>query len=597
MCGINGFSQNNPDRLVMMNEATKHRGPDFSGTYFDDSLSLGHCLLSIRDSEERSHQPYMPNPEWVLLLNGQIYNTRQLKEELTGLDQTKSDLDTYVLYKTIEKYGWNFIYKIHGMFTIALYNSREKKLRLYRDPSGQKNLYYYQKGDTFIFSSEIKSILIHDIDKTVSKEGVALATALGYVAGPYTLFKHIRKIEPSQYLSWDSASKLVSVAYFKSEANQYFPESWEGAFKQLTLEHLQSKQKVAINLSGGLDSSLLLHEARQAGYEVSTYTTRFDGGDKKYNLDADLAQRLAKDYGTRHQEILVTKKTYIENFIKAYETIEEPNFNISLPAYLQTASVEGARGDKNRVVISGNGGDEIFGGYPHYEQIRKIEKQIKWLTPWLFNLIKNYRNNTDYDFRDMNERWLFFREFRFKTAMPEISKYAIPELLGQITQGLVDMYGVNHEAVYQAMLRERFIWMPAENFIQTDKIYMSQSAELRSPLSYHPFRLYCDKKLTKEDYTDKNSNKLFLRNLYEGRLPEYITGRKDKTGWRSPITDWYDGSFKKLFLEIISDRKSNEYIDWEKVRHCIESGDTWPGKHIHLYLSLAILARKYNINL
>ena len=139
--------------------------------------------------------------------------------------------------------------------------------------------------------------------------------------------------------------------------------------------------------------------------------------------------------------------------------------------------------------------------------------------------------------------------------------------------------------------------MPGENFIQTDKIYMSQSAELRSPLSYHPFRIYSDKNLRKEDYTDKHANKLFLRKLYTGKLPDYITKREDKTGWRSPLTDWYDDSFKRLFLEILSDRKSSELVDWDNIKKRVNATETWPGKQVHLYLSLSILATEYKIDL
>jgi len=595
MCGINGFNFTDKTGLEKMNSRLSHRGPDFVGLFVDKEVSLGHLLLSIREVREISKQPYAENPEWILLFNGQIYNTTQLKRDLTGLDPAKTDLDTYILYKTIEKYGWKFIEKIHGMFAICLYNTKEKILRLYRDPSGQKLLYYYFKDNKLIFSSEIKSIMVYSIDKSIDPLAIQVAQNIGYIPGEKTIFQHISKIAPSQCITFNLKEEKLEKTFYESMADNYFPKDFTSAFHQLVEEHLQSKQRVALNLSGGLDSSILLHEMAKNGHEVHTYTTLFTDCSDKYNIDANLAGRLSKDYGTDHKKIIITKNSYRDLFIDAYKTIEEPNFNVSLPVYLQTAIEEGTQHDKNRVIISGNGGDEIFGGYSHYYKSAVIGQWIKLLSPWIFNAIKNHRNGTHFNFRDFDERWLFFRRLHSESDSPSFRK-TMDYLKDSITP-LVSMYGENNDDVYQIMLRERFLWMPGENFIQTDKIYMSQSAELRSPMSYHPFRIYSDKNLKKRDYTDKHSNKLFLRKLYDGKLPDYITKRNDKTGWRSPIADWYDNDFKNLFLEIIGDRKSMDIVDWKAVRRHIESTDTWPGKQVHLYLSLAILAEEYNINI
>jgi asparagine synthase (glutamine-hydrolysing) len=597
MCGINGFNFKDQEKLEEMNSKLSHRGPDFAGSFLDNEVSLGHLLLSIREIEDISKQPYLDSrdPEWVLLFNGQIYNTAQLKKELADLNSSKSDLDTYILYKIIEKCGWGFIEKTHGMFAIALYNIKEGVLRLYRDPSGQKGLYYYFKDGRFIFSSEIKSILTHDVDKTIDHDAIVIAQSLGYIPGEKTIFQHIRKIAPSQCVTFYLKEKKLEKTFYKSVVDNYFAGDFAAAFQQLVGEHLQSKQRVALNLSGGLDSSILLHEMAAQGHDMHTYTTIFPESSDKYNIDANLAKRLAKDYGADHKEIVVTKEIYKDLFIEAYKTIEEPNFNVSLPVYLKAAMEEGINGDKNRVILSGNGGDEIFGGYPHYHRAAVIGQWIKILTPWVFNSIKNYRNGTHFDYRNFNERWLFFRKLQPKSNL--VLFEPVLKYLKETIAPLIEMYGHNKEDIYQMMMRERFLWMPGENFIQTDKIYMSQSAELRSPLAYHPFRLYSDKILKKKDYADKQANKLFLRKLYDGKLPDYITKRTDKTGWRSPISDWYDESFKKLFLEIIGDRKSTKHVDWDKVRQRIESSDKWPGKQVHLYLSLAILAKEYNVEI
>jgi asparagine synthase (glutamine-hydrolysing) len=580
-----------------MNTALRHRGPDAVGTYHTDTIHLGHTLLSIRDVPEHSRQPVeTPTSPWVLLFNGQIYNTEQLKRAL-GL-QHDVTADTTILFKTIERHSWNFIRHIHGMYAIVLYNRDEKIVRLYRDPSGQKVLYYYHKGGAFIFSSEIKAILKHPhIDRNVDYDAVTLAAHFGYIPGHKTLFTYIGKVNPSECITFDIVERTLSKAEFESDAPQYFSENMSEAFSQLVREHLQSREQVTVNLSGGLDSSLLVYEMAHVGYKIETYTTHFETDEISFNEDAGLAKRLAREYGTQHHEIPITKSSYFDNFIESYRHIEEPNFNISLPIYLQTAKAEGADGDKHRVVLSGDGGDEIFGGYPYYRKNIRIDRLLRMLTPSLFNLIKNHRNNTDVRFEDVRERWFFFRDFyqRFTRS----TSFDAERYVKSISEAFFHMYQKRSDSIYQCMLMDRLTWLANENFIRSDKLFMSETMELRSPLAYHPFRLYIDAKLPRENpYFDRQYNKTFLRGQYDGKLPDYIVHRKTKTGWRAPIAYWYDARFKKLFLEILSPMQGGGgVVDWHNVTRQVEQSDGWPGKYIHLYLSLAILAKEYKLDL
>jgi len=602
MCGINGFAgkdRKDFELIGKMNALTRHRGPDYSGIFADEDVSLGHNLLSVREAADLSKQPFTkPHSPWVLLFNGQLYNTTQLKSYLDG-SYRNTDLDTALLFGMIEKYGWNFAQKVHGMFAIALYNSEEKIIKLYRDPSGQKVIYYYSDGKKFIFSSEIKGILAHgNIDTIVDEDAVLIAAHIGYIPGEKTLWKHIKKLNLSQCVSFNLKNGTLSSEYLRSSAEGYYDDKRpDEVFEDLVREHLQSKQKVALNLSGGLDSSLLLHEMSKVGHEMRTYTTFFSGGHEKYNRDAILAKRLAGDYGATHREIVITKELFLENFIEAYETIEEPNFNITLPAYCITAKVEGMHGDQNRVILSGDGGDEVFAGYPHYELVRKMERQMRILTPFIFNILKNRRNGTNYNFKDPAERWLFFRDLRPKELAKDSDAFIKNYTRNFLSKFLQD-YSVKKSMMYETMQTDRAIWMAGENFIRSDKLYMRESLELRSPLSYHPFRVYFDKLLKQEDYANEASNKIFLRKLYAGKLPDYIAKRPDKTGWRSPLVDWYDEDFKRMFLDIISSVENNTaLIDWKKVKKRVEESDEWPGKAVHLYLSLAILAKKYTMEI
>ncbi len=595
MCGINGFNWEDARKIDSMNASTKHRGPDQSGQYVGGRVSLGHNLLSIRSTSEKSKQPYLKNNSpWVLVYNGQLYNTKKMQREL-GSKYKDEELDTALLFGMIEKHGWNFISKIQGMFSVALFNTREEKICLYRDPSGQKNLYYYYKDGVFIFSSEIKGILnSHSVDMSIDEEAVAIATSLGYIPGNKTLFKYIHKLNLSEIISFDIRTKKISNKIYTSHTEDYYVNT-TNVFTDLVTEHLQGREKTSLNLSGGLDSSILLHEMSGLENEVSTYTNFFENAPDIYNEDALLARKLSKKYSTRHTEINITKKKYLENLIDAYSAIEEPNYNISNPSYLCTAKIEGLGGDGNRVILSGDGGDELFGGYEYYLKNREMEYQQAILTSFIFNIIKNKRNKTCLNFNNSVDRWFFFKDF-YKKYLLTPQHLNTLAYLHEITKELFEVYGIKKGFVYECMLMDRFIWLGGENFIRSDKLYMSQSVELRSPFAFPPLRTHFDKKLTVNEYIDKEVNKKYIRKLYDGVLPDFILKKEKKTGWRNPLEFWYDPEIKNKFLEIISDVESNKAIvDWKEIRKIIERSDSWPGKNIHIYLSIAILSRKFRV--
>lgn len=585
MCGINGFL-GPTGKLEAMNEATSHRGPDFAGTYTNGSVHLGHRLLAIREAAEASRQPVTKSGSpWVLIFNGQVYNTKQITQDFSI---PENDLDTTVIYGLIEKLGWNFIRHIHGMFAIALYNEKENVLRLYRDQAGQKPLYYTSQNGKFIFSSEIRGLTAGGVTLEANHEGLLIAGSLGYIPGRLTLYKDVYKLDAGEMLSVKDGV-VEERAYYVSDTDRFHGRP-KDVMEELVREHLASKQKVALNLSGGLDSSLLLHEMKSAGHELITYTTAFEGATESFNDDANIARRLAKDYGTKHTEILITKDIYLKNFTESYALIEEPNYNISLPTYLEVAKREGVNGDGNRVILSGDGGDELFGGYPYYAKTRAYEELMKKTGATLFSFGKWIRTGKYFDYSNPVDRWLSFKHFDFG-AFPRNTN-AVSAYLNEIAKTRTLPL---ENSVRSQMQLDRAFWMPGENFIRSDKLYMSQSLEMRSPLSYEPLRAYFDARLKTEDYTEDGGNKRFLRALYEGVLPDYVTKREAKTGWRSPIRPWYDERFKELFLSILSNAPRGGIIKWDMLKQEVERKNAWPGKYFFLYLSLAILSRKYKV--
>lgn len=509
-------------------------------------------------------------------------------------------LDTALIFGLIERYGWDFISRIHGMFAIALYNSQEGVMRLYRDPSGQKLLYYYEKDGRFLMSSEIRGLIAAGgIDRTVDTESISVAAALGYIPGDKTIYAHIKKLPPSTVLTYDLKTQSHSVSLYESHAPGYFPDDLSAACRQLVDEHLQSKAKIAINLSGGLDSSMLLHEIAGSGRTIDTYSTSFEGEVGALNDDAEIAARLATDYGATHHPLLITKEAYRAVFRESYATIEEPNFNISVPVYYLTARHEGITGDRNRVMLSGDGGDEVFGGYPHYLRNRRDDLLIKLYGKRLFNAVRNLRNHTDnLDFSHPSDRWYFYKFFR-EQHLGSVPEFSVSSYARETANPYLAAYAPGVRGILGSMLMDRIMWLAGENFIRSDKLYMSQSIEMRCPLSYHPFREYLDARLTDRDYIDQTANKIALRRHYAGRLPDYVTKRTSKTGWRAPVSAWYDQDMKKLFLEEVSAARSRSVglIDWIAIERQIEATDAWPGKQMHFYVSLATLANAQGLAL
>lgn len=586
MCGINGYVGTDKSLLDAMNVATAHRGPDFAGTYRNGNVHLGHRLLAIRENATQSRQPFQKqNSPWILLFNGQIYNTRELANKFSIEFQ---DLDTALVYELIEKIGWDFIRHIQGMFAIALYNSKDDELRLYRDQSGQKPLYYTHQNDFFIFSSELKGLEVAGAKFSKSPEGLAVATSLGYIPGRLTLFKDVFKLDAGEMIIFKKNSIVVR-SYYESNT-RHFEGKPNEVLKALVTEHLASKQKVALNLSGGMDSSLLLHEMKSAGHTLTTYTTSFDGAGESFNDDAEIARKLSTDYGTTHTEILITKDIFLNNLVQSYEIIEEPNYNISLPTYLEVAKREGVRGDGNRVILSGDGGDEVFGGYPYYAQSHRYQKLMKLTGSHIFSTAKWLRTGKYFNYGNPVDMWLSFKKFDMRVGGYDLAYTA--GYLHEIAKARALPFG---DSVRNQMLLDRAFWMSGENFIRSDKLYMSQSLEMRSPLSYEPFREYMDRQLSTDDYIGETGNKRFLRTLYSGKLPDYVTKRDAKTGWRSPVRPWFDNEFKEIFISAFSEAPRGGLIQWETLRKAIENNNTWPGKYFFLYLSLAILSKRYSV--
>ncbi len=316
MCGITGFSGDDKNRIEAMTKALVHRGPDGNAVLTTHGVSLGHARLAILDPSSAGAQPmWNERKSVVIVYNGEIFNYRELKtaEKLT----CRTGTDTEVMLKLYEKHGIDFVRLLRGMFAFGLYDTEKKTWYLARDESGIKPLFVSYPGGVLHFASEMRALMAGLPKKPELNLGaLSHYLRLQYVPGPETLCEGIESLPRGTILEWNEGRETrrhfrsaVSVPSFasKDEFREYFPELMDMAVR----DHLVSDRPLGIFLSGGMDSSIVLHHmVRHSQKPVKTFTVRFEATDDedaaRFNRDADAAKLTALHYGTDHREIVLT---------------------------------------------------------------------------------------------------------------------------------------------------------------------------------------------------------------------------------------------------------------------------------------------------
>jgi asparagine synthase (glutamine-hydrolysing) len=379
MCGIVFFSKNFNFSIHQALKEINHRGPDRNNFYENDIFYLGHALLQIRGELEESIQPVHTScGRYVFAFNGQIYN---IKNIIKFYDlKIHSDLDTRVISELIASKGIDSLNCLDGMYSLLIYDKITRKIYFLRDPSGQKNLYYYYKDRSLIICSEIQPIIsILGKKINLSYEGLVSAIKLGYAANNSTLYKDIQKLLPGEIIEISLKNWEVSKSSFIKKnnliiKNQGLKEIIQGCIS----DHLPSKKKIALNLSGGIDSNIILYEILSLGRSIDIFSTFFTDSNSMINQDYYDAKKIANHFGLKFFTTEISENNFFENFIKTYEIIEEPNRNFNHPAYYINFMNQKSMG--YRSIISGLGGDEVFIGYDRYFNLNYKEKIFNFLS-------------------------------------------------------------------------------------------------------------------------------------------------------------------------------------------------------------------------
>jgi asparagine synthase (glutamine-hydrolysing) len=572
MCGICGVvagpGEGSPDLDVVarMNARLVHRGPDDDGLFHAGPVALAARRLSIIDLAH-GHQP-IENEDGsaVVVQNGEIYNYRELKRELEGRGHRfATDCDTEVLVHLYEEHGDGFVERLRGMFAIALWDKRRQRLLLARDRFGIKPLYYRQHSGGLSFASELKAMLEQPgFSREIDPQAVAAYLAFNSIPAPLTIFAEARKLPPGYLLSWEGGE--VDVRRYARPGPVSTDEVRRGSVAELAAElrevlddsvraHLVADVPVGVLLSGGIDSGGLAALASQhAGEPVKTFSIGFE--EEGFN-ELARARLVAERYGTDHHE-LVLRPDAVELLPKLVEAFDEPFGDSSaLPTYLVSELAAG----QVKTALSGEGGDELFGGYYTYvaDLLARRVGRLAALARPLAEALPSRSERVGFDYKA--------KRFARAAALPPLERHhgwkeifdaeARAELAGaKAAWDPLDLYRERYAETDGAEPLARMqdvdlgIYLVDDLLVKTDRLSMAHSLELRVPFldpKVAEFAFSLPTKMKVRGFAKKR----LLRAALEPLLPrEIIHGRKQ--GFSIPLATWLRGPLEPFAREVLA---------------------------------------------
>jgi asparagine synthase (glutamine-hydrolysing) len=580
MCGFTGFCDFSRiatrEILTKMADSLHHRGPDAEGYFFQNensiSIGLGHRRLSIIDLNERANQP-MIHEHLTMVYNGEVYNYREIKKELeqTGYSFATTS-DSEVVLKAYHKWGVNAMHKFNGMFAFAMYNSKNKEITLVRDRAGLKPIFYYFDGQSFLFGSELKSLLCFpSFKKEIDHNVLSLYLNLGYVPTPYSIFSNTHKLLPGSILTFSIKSKNYNIQEFWKIEDQYNKPKIElnGVKVENIIEQIETlltdsvklrlvaDVPVGLFLSGGYDSALLASIlSKQLDIRLKAYTVGFR--DKKFN-EADHAHQISKYLGIDHTIYELNEneaKNIFANFPLIYD---EPFSDTSGIPTIYLSSQLKKEGIK--VVLTGDGTEETFAGYDTYIHTNNKLKILDKLPAFVSSLAyeKYLRKKSDRGSYPQNKGLLLKNYFNLKRAYGETFHH--PMLINNTTiyPTFFDLYPHlnDRNSYYDKKLAIDFRTRLLDDFIcKVDRGTMSQSIEAREPfldyrlveyLAQVPMSVRCFNGITK--YPVKAITHKFI--------PEKMMA-KPKKGFNIPMDDWLRGELRYLLVDFLDKKQLSQ---------------------------------------
>jgi asparagine synthase (glutamine-hydrolysing) len=626
MCGIAGLVHADPgypiDRSLVgrMTTCLAHRGPDAQGLQVWPGAAIGHRRLSIIDLATGDQPIFNEDRTVAVILNGEIYNFRELRRELQAHGHRFSTLsDTEAIVHAYEQWGDRCVERLAGMFAFALWDDRRRRLLLARDRVGKKPLYYAQDGDRLLFASELKSLLQDPaLKRALNLEALDTYFSLGAVQAPATILQGVHQVAPAHYLAWERGRTQVSEYW---DVPHVAPtERSEGealrALDTLLLDavrvRLVSDVPVGAFLSGGVDSSAIVEAmARLSSRPVVTTSVGFT---EQAFSELEHARAVAKAVGTDHHEVVLQARA-ADVLPRLVWHLDEPFADSSaLPTYY----VAKAARERVTVALSGDGGDEVFAGYQRRYGLNRSEARLRrWLPAWLragvLRPLGRVYPKADWIPRPLRARY-FLQNLgtTFERAyFADLSLFRSDEK-GRLLSGDLQAALAGHDpfrpfarhfdrvrgldALSQLLYVDLKTWLANDMLVKVDRMSMANGLEIRCPLLDHRIIEFAATVPSALKYRGRTSKYLLKRHL-EGRVPGSVIHRP-KQGFEIPLARWLRSDLRELAHGVLFSERAlgRGHLRPDRLRHiweCHQRGTRDHSAQIWTVLMFEMWARTF----
>jgi asparagine synthase (glutamine-hydrolysing) len=573
MCGIAGFTHLNGVRdqgvAKRITEGLRHRGPDQQGVYEGSVATLCAVRLKIIDLAGGDQPIVSDDGDTVIAFNGEVYNHREIRKELEARGHRfHSESDTETVLHAFLEWDTACFGRMRGMFAVALWTESRKRLVLVRDRMGIKPLYYYSSGDDLYFGSELKAILEHaHIPRRLDLAALDTYLAVNYVPGPHTLIEGIHKVPPGHLLEWRQGKAWMEQWWRREEPKRQrrtlaeAKEELDWLLADAVREHLISDVPLGVWASGGLDSSTVVHyAAQQSAGRLKTFSISFAG--RTFD-ESPYFREIAKIYGTDHYEFDLNPETELVGAIQDFSYYsDEPSADAgALPVWFLSKMSR----RHVTVALSGEGADELFGGYITYladrlaRPLRLVPTTIRRA---MLRALERYlpvsdeKISLEYKLKRWIEgSWLHPDEAHFfwnGTFSPEQRARLRRGASGDGLVPLVERLAIPPGGVLDRYLRvDQSYYLPDDILYKTDRMSMAHSLEVRPPLLDHRIVEFATS-LPENMKIRGFRQKYILRELMRGKLPDNVLNRK-KTGFDIPTHDWFRGVLRGLLMDTLTE--------------------------------------------
>lgn len=588
MCGFAGYITENgkapeyKDNLIEMMNSIKHRGPDDEGTHIDDMAGMGFRRLSIIGITNGKQPMYNEDESIVVTFNGEIYNYQTIKEELIKKGHIfKTDADTEVLVHGYEEYGKDLLQKLRGMYAFAIWDIKKKEMFMARDIFGIKPLFYTQTDKDFVFGSEIKAILkFPTVKKDLNEEALESYLSFQYSILKETFFKGIYRLPPAHCLTWKDGKVTVERYWepvFDTDDNITFDEAVKmtnDVMKNSIEAHKISDTEVGGFLSGGVDSSYIVARSNLD----KTFSVGFDY--PKCN-EIPLAKTLSDYVGVKNTSKLISTEEFFTEFPKIMNHVDEP---LSDPSSIALYFLCKLASENVKVVLSGEGSDELFGGYNIYKSpfalapMYKIPRPVRRGLAKTFQKLpfrfkgKNYviRAGQDLEERYIGNAYIFKTKEVYKLLKNPKKKYTPQSITKPIYDKVKDK-----DDITKMQYIDINTWLWGDILNKADTMSMAHSLEVRVP--------FLDREVAKVAFSipvkhrvDKHETKRYFRKAANEFMPD-ITAERKKLGFPIPVRNWLkEDKYYHLVKSTLTSKEAEKFFNVSELEKLLD--DHYNGK-------------------